>query len=453
LPSSAFPNYSRIHTTQTADLAEGADLVVDITNMPEVPSNYYDILICSHVLEHVNDDKRALAELYRVLKPGGWGIIMVPIILTLAQIDEDPQVTDEAERWRRFGQFDHVRLYNKPGFVERVEAAGFALRQLGMDYFGESNFKRFGITGKSVLYVAEKRAATPKPHTKRNCDFFFIIGTGRCGTTLMAQILNAHSRICVPSEMQIAFETGQNGARLAEVFASQDNLRFRAADYIKLVNERCPHRLDAYYDYRTFFYELSYPVLSLQWLLTELYTDIAYSQGKSMFAEQTPWYAKNIRLLNELFPRAKFIHMVDGREAISFARHPGGIRYNVNLERGQRKHEIVQDGLRLVPQRILTVRYEDLVQTPDKVTEMVCSFLDVPFEPTMLHRERHVDYGQFSKQMGEELSSAAYQKWKREKNSAFFSDSVDGWKTNKNAHFDNFGDAVTQALQHFDYEV
>jgi hypothetical protein len=143
---------------QTADLFAGdTDLQVDITNMPEIASASYDILICSHVLEHVNDDKRALSELYRVLKPGGWGIIMVPIILTLTQIDEDPRVTEEAERWRRFGQFDHVRLYNKSGFVERMEAAGFFVKQLGIRYFGESAFKEYGLSATSVLYVAEKR--------------------------------------------------------------------------------------------------------------------------------------------------------------------------------------------------------------------------------------------------------------------------------------------------------
>jgi SAM-dependent methyltransferase len=141
----------------TADLlVEGTDLVVDITNMPEIDSNSYDILICSHVLEHVSNDKKALSELYRVLKPGGWGIIMVPIILTIDQIDEDPQVSDIAERWRRFGQYDHVRLYSKSGFIERVKAAGFELKQLGRDHFGESAFRQYGITNKSVLYIAEK---------------------------------------------------------------------------------------------------------------------------------------------------------------------------------------------------------------------------------------------------------------------------------------------------------
>jgi SAM-dependent methyltransferase len=144
-------------TRHTADLLmEGVDLCIDIENMPEINSDVYDVLICSHVLEHVNDDKKALSELYRVLKPGGWAIIMVPINLTIAQIDEDPGVTDVGERWRRFAQDDHVRLYNKRGFIERVEAAGFTLHQFGVDYFGQAVFRQNGITNKSVLYVAEK---------------------------------------------------------------------------------------------------------------------------------------------------------------------------------------------------------------------------------------------------------------------------------------------------------
>jgi SAM-dependent methyltransferase len=438
----------------TADLfTEGADLRVDITNMPEVASDSYDILICSHVLEHVNDDKKALSELYRILKPGGWGVIMVPIILTSDQIDEDPQITDEAERWRRFGQFDHVRLYNKSGFVERMESAGFFVHQLGVDYFGESLFKQFGITNSSILYIAEKKR---EPYIRQTCDFFFIIGTGRCGTTLLAQVLNAHSLVCIPSELQIAFETSNNGARLAEIFASRKNLKYGAADYIQLVKERCPHDLQGYYDYQSFFNRLDYPILSLQWLLTEFYTDIAYSQGKSIFAEQTPWYAKNIKLLNQLFPKAKFIHLVrDGRDvAISFARTPWWHKdVKLNLERWANEViEIEEDTSFLDRQRILTLRYEDLVLKPEDSIQKVCDFLGITFEKTMLNPENHIDYGQFSRHTSAELSSLAHQKWQKEKKSAFFSDNVHGWKNNKEVEFGDISESVMQAFRHFGYE-
>ena len=142
---------------RTADaFAEGVDDKVDIAELRPYEDGQFDFFICSHVLEHVTDDKRALRELYRILKPGGRGILMVPIILSIAEIDEDPTITDEGERWRRFGQDDHVRLYSKNGFVERVKEAGFVIYQYGRDFFGQELFACNGISNQSVLYVVEK---------------------------------------------------------------------------------------------------------------------------------------------------------------------------------------------------------------------------------------------------------------------------------------------------------
>lgn len=93
---------------QSADRhMEGVDFAVDISNMGLIPSESYDMFICSHVLEHVDDDRKALRELFRILKPGGLGILMVPIILKIDKIDEDPTIMDVETRWRRFGQYDH----------------------------------------------------------------------------------------------------------------------------------------------------------------------------------------------------------------------------------------------------------------------------------------------------------------------------------------------------------
>jgi SAM-dependent methyltransferase len=142
---------------RTADLfMDAADDRVDITDMKVYPDASVDFFICSHVLEHVADDRKALGELRRILKPGGRGILVVPIVLTIDEIDEDPSVTDPAERWRRFGQGDHVRLYSKSGFLARVREAGFDVHQLGREHFGGETFERHGITEQSVLYVVEK---------------------------------------------------------------------------------------------------------------------------------------------------------------------------------------------------------------------------------------------------------------------------------------------------------
>ena len=81
----------------------------------------------------------------------------MPIVLSIDdEIDEDPSVTDVAERWRRFGQDGHVRLYSKQGFVKRVEEAGFVVHQLGQKFFGKKVFTQNGITPQSVLYIVEK---------------------------------------------------------------------------------------------------------------------------------------------------------------------------------------------------------------------------------------------------------------------------------------------------------
>lgn len=142
---------------RTADIAmEDVDDKIDITDMSCYNNNQFDFFICSHVLEHVPDDNKALSELFHILKPGGSGILMVPICLAIQEIDEDITVADESERWRRFGQNDHVRLYSKNGFIDRVGKAGFLLHQYGKKCFGEKIFMECGITEQSILYVAEK---------------------------------------------------------------------------------------------------------------------------------------------------------------------------------------------------------------------------------------------------------------------------------------------------------
>lgn len=88
-----------------------------------LPANSIDAVFASHILEHV-DDRRALAELLRILKPGGKLIAMVPIIEAWEETYENSEVTSESERDLHFGQYDHVRFYGRD-FPQRLEAAGF----------------------------------------------------------------------------------------------------------------------------------------------------------------------------------------------------------------------------------------------------------------------------------------------------------------------------------------
>lgn len=98
-----------------------AMMAMDITAL-DLADESFDIVICNHVLEHVADDRKALTELFRVLKPNGWGSIQVPMKGESTQ--EDLSITDPEERSRLYGQDDHVRQYGRD-FPERLRDAGF----------------------------------------------------------------------------------------------------------------------------------------------------------------------------------------------------------------------------------------------------------------------------------------------------------------------------------------
>jgi SAM-dependent methyltransferase len=110
----------------SGDLSGSAMLRLDLTDLSEFADGSFDAIICSHVLEHVPEDRRAMAELARVLHDRGWAILLVPIDDERATTLEDPSVTDPGERLRLFGQVDHVRIYGRD-FEDRLRAAGFAV--------------------------------------------------------------------------------------------------------------------------------------------------------------------------------------------------------------------------------------------------------------------------------------------------------------------------------------
>jgi len=112
--------------------------------------------ICSHILEHVQADSVAAEQLFQALAPGGFGIVLVPIIRSLEENWEVEGELSEEERWKFFGQGDHVRLYSKAGLREVLEGAGFEIRELGIDFFGAGVFETLSITESSRLYICER---------------------------------------------------------------------------------------------------------------------------------------------------------------------------------------------------------------------------------------------------------------------------------------------------------
>jgi SAM-dependent methyltransferase len=161
-PGAAFITWAKnkfLQGYQTADLyKDEVDIHVDIAAMTDIPGQSLDYLICSHILEHVPNDKAAMQEIRRVLKPGGKALVMVPIIRSLQHTTENVENTDPAFRWKYFGQEDHVRWYGKSDFITRLQHAGLHVDALGADFFGSSHMEKHGIMPSAVLYIAEASA-------------------------------------------------------------------------------------------------------------------------------------------------------------------------------------------------------------------------------------------------------------------------------------------------------
>lgn len=147
------------HTVyESADLfMENVTCQADIQNLYMMQEEAYDLIICSHVLEHVQDDRKALREMKRILKPEGKIVFLVPVDMGTEEIDEQWGLPEE-ENWRRFGQSDRCRLYGKRGLRERLSEE-FYVYALGQEYFGAEAFLQSGLTDTSTLYVLTKSEA------------------------------------------------------------------------------------------------------------------------------------------------------------------------------------------------------------------------------------------------------------------------------------------------------
>lgn len=156
----------------SADLEPGRAMVeMDITRI-QYPDDSFDAIYASHVLEHVPDDRRAMSEFVRVLKPGGWAVLQVPIVGDTT--DEDLTVTDPVERRRRFGQHDHVRTYGRD-YRDRLAAAGFEVEVVPyIQSFSSELMEKFGLDVTENVYFCRKgrkNYATDSVNTDKGAAF------------------------------------------------------------------------------------------------------------------------------------------------------------------------------------------------------------------------------------------------------------------------------------------
>ena len=139
----------------TADLESPlADMHFDVQHIP-LSEESFEVIFANHLLEHVEDDRLAMRELYRIMRRGGWGIMLSPVELEREKTFEDDSITDREERTRIFGQYDHRRIYGRD-YADRLHEAGFEVEEV--DYvksFSEEEQTRYALR-QEILYIVRK---------------------------------------------------------------------------------------------------------------------------------------------------------------------------------------------------------------------------------------------------------------------------------------------------------
>ncbi|MBP9926672.1 MAG: methyltransferase domain-containing protein [Cyclobacteriaceae bacterium] len=137
----------------TADIESPlAKVKMDIHQIP-FPDNHFDAVLCNHVLEHVADDIKAMSEIHRVLKPGGWAIMQVPFFSPIPETTyEDTSITNPRDREKAFGQDDHVRMFGKD-YAQRIARAGLKPEE---NEFAKTQPDRYGISKNEIIYIGKK---------------------------------------------------------------------------------------------------------------------------------------------------------------------------------------------------------------------------------------------------------------------------------------------------------
>ena len=150
-----FKNQKNLNYT-TADLYSPiADIKADICDLP-FKDDSFDVVFCNHVLEHIEDDKKAMSELYRVLKKGGLGIFQIPQDLSNDTTYEDFTITLPDERTKHFGQYDHVRIYGRDYF-NRLRSVGFNVNEINYSKtLTKEQIEKYCLVPGEILPVCSK---------------------------------------------------------------------------------------------------------------------------------------------------------------------------------------------------------------------------------------------------------------------------------------------------------
>lgn len=132
-----------------------ADMHFDLHSIP-LEENRFDVVFCNHVLEHVDDALQCMKELFRVMKPGGWGIMQVPQDITRKETYEDASITSPEDREKHYWQKDHVRLFGLD-YPEWLKKAGFTVTEFKpTENYSKEQIARYRLQEGEVLYIVSK---------------------------------------------------------------------------------------------------------------------------------------------------------------------------------------------------------------------------------------------------------------------------------------------------------
>ncbi len=152
---SLFKQLKNLDYTTTDLYSPLADIKADICNLP-FKNNSFDVIFCNHVLEHIVDDKKAMQELYRILKPNGWGIFQIPIDEKREETYEDFSIINKEDRKKHFGQYDHVRVYGND-YYQKLANIGFAVEKINLSTkLTPEEVQRFGLQKNEILPLVSK---------------------------------------------------------------------------------------------------------------------------------------------------------------------------------------------------------------------------------------------------------------------------------------------------------
>ena len=140
----------------TADIVSPiADMHFDLHDIP-LEDNTFEVIFCNHVMEHVDDAIKCMSELYRVLKPGGWGIMQVPQDFNNKETYEDPSITSPEDREKHYWQKDHVRLFGLD-YPDWLRKAGFTVTEFDKDaHYSDETHERYRLAKSEILYIVSK---------------------------------------------------------------------------------------------------------------------------------------------------------------------------------------------------------------------------------------------------------------------------------------------------------